>query len=224
MEPDEGWAAGTATVDKNRADRFLIRARRQVNPKKLPPEVAEPTPSITTAETPSAELKAQALASFRVLPESQAVQRRYTDWSAGQHHRPASSWFAHGKLRPTIRLFSVKPTGPTLLSVSASIREGGCENGVFGSVWALWQVDGPPASPRLTLRNRPDESMTMQPTAAFDPDGDGHVGLLFDGFSGYRSANVFGQPQLLEHGVVRALGDSYIEIEGPEAPILICPC
>jgi hypothetical protein len=91
-------------------------------------------------------------------------------------------------------------------------------------VWALWQVDGPPASPRLTLRNQPDESMTLQPTAAVDLDGDGHVGLLFDGFSDYRSANVFGQPQFLEHGVVRALGDSYIEIEGPEAPILICPC
>ena len=87
------------------------------------------------------------------------------------------------KASATIRLFSVKPTGPTLLSVSASISEGGCESGVFGSVWALWQVDGPPASPRLTLRNQPDESMTMQPTAAVDLDGDGHVELLFDGFS-----------------------------------------
>jgi len=33
-----------------------------------------------------------------------------------------------------------------------------------------------------------------------------------------------GQPQFLEHGVVRALGDSYVDIEGPETPILICPC
>jgi hypothetical protein len=183
-----------------------------------------PTPPIATAETPSAELKARALAAFRALPESQAIQRRYTAWSASQHHKPASSWFAHGKPRPTIRLFSVKPSGPTLLSVSASISEGGCENGVFGSVWALWQVDGPPASPRLTLRNQPDDSMTMQPTAAVDLDGDGHVELLFDGFSDYRSANALGQPQFLEHGVVRTLGDSYIEIEGPETPILICPC
>jgi ketosteroid isomerase-like protein len=293
MKPDEGWATGPAKVDKNRADPFLIRARRQVDFKKLPPEVAElagspvrlmddrgvrceaklggfflrsrlvgeadqgppvwsatanflvakvegdrkacagatwarsatlPIPQIATAETPSAELQARALAAFRALPESKAVQRRYTAWSVDQHRKTASSWFAQGRPRPAIRLFSVKPTGPTLLSVSASINEGGCADGVFGSVWALWQVDGPPASPRLTLRNQPDESMTMQPTAAVDLDGDGHVELLFDGFSDYRSANVFGQPQFLEHGVVRALGDSYIDIEGPETPILICPC
>ena len=64
----------------------------------------------------------------------------------------------------------------------------------------------------------------MRPTAAVDVDGDGHVELLFDGFSDFASANIFGQPQFLEHGIVRALGDSYVNVEGPEVPILICPC
>jgi hypothetical protein len=55
-------------------------------------------------------------------------------------------------------------------------------------------------------------------------DSDGHVELLFDGFSDYTSANAFGQPQFLEHGIVRVLGDSFVNVEGPETPILICPC
>jgi ketosteroid isomerase-like protein len=295
MKPDEGWATGPATVEKNRADQSLLRARRQVDLKKLPPAVADlvgspvrlmdargvrceaklgglflrsrlvgeaveggpptwsetanflvakvdgdrkacagatwarsatlPTPPVTTAEAPSAQLKAQALAAFRALPQSQAIQRQYSEWAAGEHRKGTRDWFAHGKPRPTtIRLFRVNPTGPVLLSVSATLSEGGCGDGVSGTLWALWQVDGPPASPRLTRRNQPDESMTMLPTAAVDLDGDGHVELLFDGFSDYRSANALGQPQFVEHGVVRALGDSYIEIEGPETPILICPC
>jgi hypothetical protein len=91
-------------------------------------------------------------------------------------------------------------------------------------LWALWQVDGSSENPRLLLRNQPDESMTMRPTAAVDVDGDGHVELLFDGFSDYASANAYGQPLFLEHGIVRALGDSYVNVEGPERPILICPC
>src|SRR5262249_28504756 len=152
-----------------------------------------------------AGLKARALAAFRALPESRAIQREFVTWSAHQDHKPASSWFDQGKRNPVVRLIRVKPTGPMLLSVSAEIHEGGCgEEGVFGSLWALWQVDGPPENPRLVLRNQPDESMTMQPTAAVDVDGDGHVELLFDGFSDYASANAFGQPQYLEHGIVRA--------------------
>ena len=293
MHPDEGWATGPAKIDKDRAHSFLIRVRRQVDPKKLPPEVSQlagsqvrlmdargvrceaklggfllrsqqwgdadeappewsstanflvakvdgdrkacagatwarsaalPTPAIATAEAPTADLKARALAAFRALPQSQAIQRQFATWSARQNHKPVPSWFDRGKWHPTIRLISVKPTGPVLLSVSATVNEGGCEDGVFGSLWALWQVDGSPENPRLVLRNQPDESMTMNPTAAVDVDGDGHVELLFDGFSDYASANIFGQPQVLDHGIVRALGDSYVNVEGPETPILICPC
>jgi hypothetical protein len=121
-------------------------------------------------------------------------------------------------------LLSIKPDGPTLLSVSATVNEGGCEDGVLGSLWALWQVEGSPENPRLALRNQPDESMTMRPTAAVDVDGDGRVELLFDGFSDYGSANMFGQPQVLDHGIVRALGGAYVDVEGPETPILLCPC
>jgi len=186
---------------------------------------ALPAPPIATAETPRAQLKARALAAFRALPQSQAIESEYAVWSKTQHEKAARAWFEHGKARPTIRVFSVQPAGPTLLSISAIIAEGGCgEDGMHRSLWALWQVDGSSENPLLALRNQPDESMTMRPTAAVDLDGDGRVELLFDGFSDAGSANVFGQPQFLEHGVVRALGDSYVHIEGPEIPILICPC
>jgi hypothetical protein len=294
MHPDEGWATGPAKLDSNEADPTLIRVRRQVDPKKLPPEIARlagspmrlmdargvrceaklggfllrsrvweseaeeappdwsttsnflvakvdgdrkacagatwarsatlPAPAIATAEAPPANLRARALAAFRALPESRAIQRRFAAWSASQHYKGAPPWFDQGEGSPTVRLINVKPTGPMLLSVSAAINDGRCEDGVVGSLWALWQVDGSPENPRLVLRNQPDESITMNPTAAVDVDGDGHVELLFDGFSDYASANAFGQPQLLEHGIVRALGDSYENVEGPETPILICPC
>jgi hypothetical protein len=177
-------------------------------------------------------LTARALAAFRALPESQAIQRRFAAWHASpqgnddsKHDRkPAPAWFAHGDTRPTVRLITVTPTGPLLVSVSAAVNEGGCADGVFGSLWALWQVEGPPEKPRLTLRNQPDESMTLQPTAAVDLDGDGRVELLFDGFSDSSAANAAGQPQFLEHGIVRALDDSYVNVDGPETPILVCPC
>jgi hypothetical protein len=292
MNPDEEWATGPAKIEKNRADSLLVRARRPVDPKKLPPEVAQlagtpvrlmdargvrceaklggfllrsrawsdgaeealwsttgtflvariegdrkacagatwaraatlPTPPIATAETPSGSLKARAMAAFRALPESQAIQRRFATWTARNDRNAAQSWFEGVKRHPTVRLINVKPAGPTLLSVSAAVNEGGCEDGVSGSLWALWQVDGPPESPRLVLRNQPDESMTMEPTVAVDVDGDGRVELLFDGFSDYASANALGQPQFLEHGIVRALGDSYVNVDGPETPIFICPC
>ena len=296
MHPDERWAIGPAKVDKNRANSSLIRVRRQVDPKKLPPEVTQlagapvrlmdargvrceaklggfflrgrvwegdadgedeapdwgttanflvakidgdrkacagatwarsttlPIPTIATAESPSAGLKAQAVAAFKALPESRGIQRRFAEWSAREHHKATPPWFDRGTEHPTVRLISIKPNGPMLLSVSGAINEGGCADGVRDFLWGLWQVEGSPENPRLVLRNQPDEAMTMHPTAAVDVDGDGRVELLFDGFSDFNSANIFGQPQFLEHGIVRALGDSYVNVEGPEVPIFVCPC
>ena len=125
-----------------------------------------------------------------------------------------------------MRVISVAPAGPVLLSVSASIRKGGCgdDDVVWGSLWALWQIEGDRDDPRLVLRNQPDESMTLLPTSAVDVNGDGQVELLFDQFTDEDAANAAGQPQLLERGVVRALGGAYIDVTGLETPILICPC
>ena len=36
--------------------------------------------------------------------------------------------------------------------------------------------------------------------------------------------NASGQPNFLEHGIVRALAGAYVEITGPETPIYVCPC
>jgi ketosteroid isomerase-like protein len=293
MNPDEAWATGPAKIDPNPAETDLVRVRRQVDPKKLPAEVAQiagsqvllmdakgvrcearlggfllrsrvaitdtedgpppwsmtanflvatvannskacagatwarsaklPAPPVTTASTPNAKMRARAVAAFRALPQSQAIQRRFAKWYARQGYHVAPAWFSQEKDHPTVRVMAVV-NGPTLLSVSATINDGDCSDDVRGSLWALWQVDGPADNPRLILRNQPDESMTMQPTAAVDVDGDGRVELLFDGFSDYTSANALGQPLSLEHGIVRALGDSYVNVEGPETPILICPC
>jgi hypothetical protein len=190
---------------------------------------ALPLPAVTTAEPAPPVLAKRALAAFRALPEAQAIQHRLDRSYAGELRRrraAAPPWFFQGEQKPSVRVISVAPAGPVLLSVSASIREGSCgdDDVVWGSLWALWQVEGDRDNPRLVLRNQPDESMTLQPTAAVDVNSDGQVELLFDQFTDDDSANAVGQPQLLERGVVRALGSAYIDLTGLETPILICPC
>ena len=74
------------------------------------------------------------------------------------------------------------------------------------------------------LRNQPDESMDLQPSAAVDTDGDGRPEILFGRFSDDSMRNAAGQAETLENGVVRALGDSYVGIEGVALPIYVCPC
>lgn len=184
-------------------------------------------PAIAVAETASAALTSLALEAFKALPQSEAIQREYTHWYAGEHphgRRPPPLWFQRARQKPVIRV--LRPSaGPALLSVSAVIGEGDCGNGVDNALWALWALDGAdPARPRLVLRNQPTADMTLQPTAAIDLDGDGTPELLFDSSTDYATANATGQPDYLEHGIARALGGSYLEITGPETPIDVCPC
>ena len=80
------------------------------------------------------------------------------------------------------------------------------------------------AGTRLVLRNQPDPAMFLQPNAAVDLDGDGQPELLFDAFSDGSAGNATGQPQRLENGVVRVLGGQYVDVEGVELPVYICPC
>ena len=190
---------------------------------------ALPLPATSAAEPAPPVLAQSALAAFRALPEAEVIQRRFDRSYAGANRRrraAAPPWFLHGEQKPSVRVIGVAPAGPVLLSVSASIREGGCgdDDAVWGSLWALWQVEGDRDHPRLVLRNQPDESMTLLPSAAVDVNGDGQVELLFDKFTDDGAANAAGQPQLFERGVVRALGGAYVDVDGPETPILICPC
>ena len=113
---------------------------------------------------------------------------------------------------------------PTLVSVSQSINEGGCADGVFGAVWAPWELRGDAAHPPPVLRNAPDERMTLVPTATPDMEGDGRVELLFDHSNDFNAWNATGQPDFIERGIVRLLDGLYLDVSGPTTPILICPC
>jgi hypothetical protein len=182
------------------------------------------TPSIASAESPTPELTKRALAAFQALPGSESIQRDLARWSriSGSKSGRSRPWW--GRHPPVVRV--IRPaSGRALLSVSVKVSEGGCSDGVFSFLWALWEVDDSDAGhPRLILRNEPDDTKTLRATAAVDVDGDGIPELLFDGSTDAAQANGAGQPQLLEHGIVRAVGGSYVDIEGPETPIDICPC
>jgi ketosteroid isomerase-like protein len=157
--------------------------------------------------------------------------------------RPAPMWFRHPGPPLSVRVMApvAGGDGPKLVSVSASVAAGDCGDGVRASLWGLWQVDGPPSGartvsgtaptskdasrlPRLVLRNQPDEAMFLNPSASVDVDGDGQLEILFDGFADDAQGNATGQPQTLENGIIRALGGQYVDIDGPELPIFICPC
>ena len=184
---------------------------------------ALPVPAIAAAETPSDDLKARALAALEALPESAAIQREFARWYAGEHPKsrhPPPLWFRRAQQKLAIRIFR-PASGPALLSVSAMLGDGDCADGVFDALWALWEVDDKdPAHPRLVPRNQPDTAFTLQPTAAIDVDGDGTPELLFDSSSDYATVNAAGQPDFVEHGIARALDGSYVQIEGPETPLL----
>jgi hypothetical protein len=172
-------------------------------------------------------LQKQALAAFRALPEARTIQQRFARWHAGEHGAATRvpDWFGGSNDRPAVvRMMTMPAGGPVLVSVSASFSVGGCEAGAAGSLWGLWQVEGTPGAPRLVLRNQPDESIHLQPSAAVDTDGDGRPEILFGRFSDDSKRNVYGQAETLDNGFVRALGDSYVGIEGVALPIFVCPC
>lgn len=186
-----------------------------------------PVPVVTPAEAPSTEIRKAALAAFGALPQSANIQKHFDEWYRGEHASTGKPprWFAHERSGARVRVLRSGHKGPTLVSVSASIEEGGCgEGGVSGAVWALWELQGNTAKARLVLRNAPDEQMTLEPTASVDVDGDGRAELLFDDSSDFNATNATGQPDFVERGIVRALNGLYLDVAGPTTPILVCPC
>lgn len=151
-----------------------------------------PLPVVTPAEAPSKEVRKVALAAFGALPQSANIQTHFDAWYRGEQAGTGKPprWFAHERPGPQVRVLRAGPKAPTLVSVSASIEEGRCgEGGVNGAVWALWELEGDAAAPRLVLRNAPDEQVTLKPTATVDVDGDGRVELLFDDSSDFNATN-----------------------------------
>ena len=184
-------------------------------------------PVVTPAEAPSKEVRKVALAAFGALPQSASIQKWFDVWYRREHpdaSKPPPRWFAYEKRGAWVRVLRSGSKGPTLVSVSESINEGGCEDGVFGALWALWELQGDASHPRLVLRNAPDERMALAPTATVDVDGDGRGELLFDDSNDYNATNATGQPDFIERGIVRSLDGLYLDVAGPMTPILICPC
>ncbi len=185
-----------------------------------------PVPVVTPAEAASKEVRKVALTAFGALPQSASIQKEFDVWYRREHPDASKPprWFAREKRGAGVRVLQSGPKGPTLVSVSESIDEGGCEDGVFGAVWALWELQGDAAHPQLLLRNAPDERMALAPSATVDVDGDGRVELLFDDSRDYNATNATGQPDFIERGIVRLLDRLYLDVTGPTTPILICPC
>jgi hypothetical protein len=218
---DEAWQASAhLLVAKVDGDRPACAGATWARAAELP------VPLVTPAEAPSKELRKVALAAFGGLPQSANIQKDFDDW----YHRERADapkpprWFAYEKPGPRVRVLRSGSKGPTFVSVSERINEGGCEDGVSGAVWALWELQGDAAHPQLVLRNAPDEGMVLVPTATADLNGDGHVELLFDNSSDYNAQNATGQPDFIERGIVRLLDGLYLDVAGPTTPILICPC
>ena len=185
------------------------------------------TPAMAAAVPAAGDLARRALAAFGALPESAKLQHDFARWYAAEHPQSGRApplWFRLPRRPPVIRV--LRQMGhPALISVSARVDEGDCAAGVSGGIWALWELDDrDPTRPRLVLRNQPDAELTLQPTAAVDVDGDGVPELLFDSSSDYASVNAAGQPDFLEHGIVRVVDGAYVLIQGPETPIYVCPC
>ena len=186
-----------------------------------------PAPVVSPAEAPSKEVRKLALATFSALPQSVKLQEKFDAWYPTEHEgarSPSLRWFEYQKPRAEVRVLHLGAKGPTLVSVSALIDEGCNGEAATGAVWALWELGGDAANPRLVLRNAPDGETTLRPTAAVDLNGDGHAALLFDGFDDYAAPNAAGQPGFIERGVVRLLDGLYLDVAGPTTPILICPC
>ena len=185
-----------------------------------------PVPVVMPAEAPSKEIRKVALAAFGALPQSANIQKDFDVWYRREYPDAPNPprWFAYEKKGPWVRVLRSGPKGPTLVSVSKSVNEGGCDNGVKFAVWALWEVQGDAAHQQLVIRNAPEDQMTLAPTGTVDMDGDGRVEILFDNASSFELPNATGQPDFIERGIVRLLDGLYLDVSGPTTPILICPC
>jgi hypothetical protein len=217
----EAWAAAAhLLVAKVDGDRRACAGATWARAAELP------VPVVTPAAAPSKEIRKVALAAFAALPESQNIQKDFDDWYRREHAAAPKPprWFAYERKAPWVRVLRSGPKGPTFVSVSKSVNEGGCDDGVRAAVWGLWELQGDAAHPQLVLRNAPEGQMTLAPTGTVDTDGDGRVGILFDDASNFELPNALGQPNFIERGIVRLLDGLYLDVFGPTTPILICPC
>ncbi len=198
--------------------------------------VSLPAPRVTPALPPEAALKDAALAAFRALPEHRRIQASYRRWQRtppeGQKapKKPKAARWDEADGKPKVVVLRSSSPSLTLVSVSASAwvsdEEGGCQDSYRTALWGLWEVEAGAAgkAPRLRLRNRPNEGVSLRPAAMADLDGDGQVEILIDEFSDRNQPNPTGQYLQLDHGILYQREGTFDDLEGLAVPVLICPC
>ena len=182
----------------------------------------QPPLRIAAATAPDAALKGRALTAFAALPPALEIERRFATWFAGEQvaGKPVPAWVRSRETKTEVRLLQ-HGGGPRFVSVSAVLNVGNCSDGVFESLWAIWELDG---TGGLVPRSEPTGMIALSPAAIADLDDDGKPELLFDDFSNLGDMNAAGQPETMDRGIVRARDGLYVDVEGLGIPDLICPC
>ncbi len=166
-------------------------------------------------------MKRTALAAFGALPPSTEIQRRFAEWFPSEHGgKPVPEWFRSRDARPAVRLLPLG--GNRFVSVSAMINAGSCSDGVFESLWGLWEIEA--TTGKLLPRTEPTGRLMLDPAAIADIDGDGKPEILFNELSNLGDMNAAGQPETMDRGIVRARDGLYVDVEGLSIPDFICPC
>ena len=104
---------------------------------------AGPAAAFTAARAAEGALRQAGIAAFKALPAYAQLQKRFAQESKVTDR----GWEADAKL---LRVMELRvPNQPGLLLVTAR-TDGGCAD-FSGSLSALWQLDGAPTAPKLTL-------------------------------------------------------------------------
>jgi hypothetical protein len=181
-----------------------------------------PAPTMVIAEAATPELEKEAQAHFRAHAAYAGLQQDFVAYRARHKSLPARWDKAIGTPMQVVTM--PLPSGERLVSVTASggiADDEGCGGGFDAQLWLLWRVG---ADGVWRPANRVNAGLTLVPIALVDVDGDGAPELLFRGASNFSDTSGTGQPEELDMGIVRTVGDQYDDFEGLPLWSDVCPC